>query len=121
MARRYSSKASRVPLSAATSWLLWYVLLGIVVLWGLTWLLTYGPLPTEHSRVRGPLDPGVVVRDHGSGRSKCYDCEGQAGEAGGKPKCLTCTAPSFKYLDDTIIAARGAAENGACMGCRAAP
>ena len=28
-----------------------------------------------YARADGPLDPGVRVRDTGSGRSKCYSCE----------------------------------------------
>ena len=69
----------------------------------------------------GPLDPGVRVRDTGTSKSKCLDCEGQAGLDGSKPKCLTCTQPSFRYLTETIIAEKGAEANGACLSCRGAP
>lgn len=70
---------------------------------------------------RGPLDPGVRVRDMGSQRQKCTTCEDQSGVQGGVGKCLTCQGPSFKYLTETIIAEQGAAANGACLGCRGAP
>ena len=69
----------------------------------------------------GPLDPGVVIRDDGSVRSKCYSCEAQSGVRGGVGKCLTCQGPRFRYLSETIIARTGSAENGACLGCRGAP
>jgi hypothetical protein len=69
----------------------------------------------------GPLDPGVHVRDMGTAKSKCFNCEDQAGLDGSKPKCLTCTQPSFKYLTETIIAEKGAEANGACLSCRGAP
>ena len=61
------------------------------------------------------------ARDVGSGRSKCYSCEADAGVQGTVTKCLDCQGPSFRYLSETIIAERGAAENGACLGCRGAP
>lgn len=69
--------------------------------------------------IAGPLHPGVSVRDMGSSRSKCVSCEQQAGVDGGKPKCITCTQPSFKYLTETIIAEQGA--DRACRGCAGGP
>lgn len=74
-------------------------------------------------RARAPRRQGVPVpvRDRGSGRSKCYSCEADAGVQGTVTKCLDCQGPSFRYLTETIIAERGAAENGACLGCRGAP
>lgn len=69
----------------------------------------------------GPLDPGVHVRDMGSGRSKCTTCEDQAGVQGGVGKCLDCQGPSFRYLTETIIAEKGAEANGACLTCRGGP
>jgi len=68
---------------------------------------------------RGPLDPGVAVRDCGSNRAACFSCEEQAGLAGSSPKCLTCTQPRFRYLTETIQAEMGAQR--ACRGCRGAP
>jgi hypothetical protein len=102
------------------------VSIGLVVLLvivGATYFMSSGTRRSVRvtPEIAGPLHPGVSVRDMGSSRSKCIDCESQAGVDGGKPKCITCTQPSFKYLTETIIAEQGAAANGACLSCRGAP
>ena len=94
----------------------------LLVVVGATYFLSSG---SKHGKkhatpdIAGPLSPGVSVRDMGSSRSKCIDCESQAGVDGGKPRCLTCTQPSFRYLTETIIAEQGA--DRACRGCSGAP
>jgi hypothetical protein len=95
--------------------------LAVLALCALMWVGCRKPVDRYVASTVGPLDPGVRVRDMGSGRSKCYSCEDQSGLDGSKPKCLTCTQPSFKYLTETIIAEQGAAANGACHACRGAP
>jgi hypothetical protein len=100
------------------------VTIGLVVLLvivGATYFLSSGPRRGSRvtPEIAGPLHPGVSVRDMGSNKSKCFECESQAGVDGGKPKCITCTQPSFKYLTETIIAEQGA--DRSCRGCRGAP